>query len=60
MLGPLTGNIATHHVGFSAVDVTVWIALCGWFLMAVGRNLKGNLIPVKDPTLGLSLAHEVQ
>lgn len=58
--GPLTGNPAFHHVGFSAVDITVWIGLIGVLLFAIGRNLKGNLIPVKDPTLPLSLAHEVQ
>ena len=57
--GPFMGNIAYHHVGFSAVDVTVWIGLVGVLLIGIGRNLKGNLIPVKDPTLGLSLAHEV-
>jgi hypothetical protein len=56
--GPLTGNIALHHVGFSPVDITVWIALIGVLLAGFGRNLTGNLIPVKDPTLGLSLAHE--
>jgi len=58
--GPLTGSVSQHHVGFSPVDITVWIALCGVFLVGVGRNLKGNLIPTKDPTLPLSLAHEVQ
>jgi hypothetical protein len=58
--GPLAGNPALHHVGFTAVDVTVWIGLIGVFLVGVGRNLKGNLIPIKDPTLPLSLAHEVQ
>jgi len=58
--GPLTGNTAYHHVGFSPVDVTVWIGLVGVFIAALGRNLKGNLIPIKDPTLPLSLAHEVQ
>jgi hypothetical protein len=42
------------------VDITVWIALIGVFLIGLGRNLKGNLIPTKDPTLPLSLAHEVQ
>jgi hypothetical protein len=56
--GPLTGNIALHHVGFSPVDITVWIALIGVLLAGFGRNLTGNLIPVKDPTLGMSLAHE--
>ncbi len=58
--GPLTGSTAMHHVGFSPVDITVWIALVGVFLIGVGRNLKGNLIPTKDPTLPLSLSHEVQ
>jgi hypothetical protein len=56
--GPLTGNTAYHHVGFSALDITVWIGLIGVLLFGFGRNLQGNLIPVKDPTLGLSLAHE--
>jgi len=57
--GPLMGNVALHHVGFSPLDITVWIGLAGVLLAAIGRNLKGNLIPVKDPTLGLSLSHEV-
>ena len=59
-LGPMMGNTAYHHVGFSALDITTWIGLCGVFLAAIGRNLTGNLIPIKDPTLGLSLNHEVQ
>jgi hypothetical protein len=28
------------------------------FLIGVGSKLKGNLIPIKDPTLPMSLAHE--
>ncbi|HEY3806272.1 MAG TPA: hypothetical protein VGL61_26895 [Kofleriaceae bacterium] len=56
--GPLAGPISLHHVGFTAVDITTWLALIGFFLVGTGRGLKGNLIPVKDPTLGLSLAHE--
>jgi hypothetical protein len=56
--GPLTGNIAYHHVGFTWVDITVWFGLIGVLLFGFGRNLQGNLIPVKDPTLGLALAHE--
>jgi hypothetical protein len=59
-LGPLTGNPVLHQVGFTAVDVTVWLGLVGVLLIGIGRNLKGNLIPIKDPTLPLSLAHEVQ
>ena len=42
------------------MDITVWLALVGVWIFAVGRNLRGNLIPIKDPTLPLSLAHEVQ
>lgn len=57
--GPLTGNLAYHHVGFTPTDITVWIGLIGVLLIGIGRNLKGNLIPVKDPTLPLSLSHEV-
>jgi hypothetical protein len=56
--GPLMGPIAHHHVGLSAVDFTVWLALVGVMLIGIGRNLTGNLIPIKDPTLGMSLAHE--
>jgi hypothetical protein len=56
--GPLTGNTAFHHVGFSPLDITVWIGLIGVLLVGFGRHLHGNLIPVKDPTLGLSLSHE--
>lgn len=56
--GPLMNQIALHHVGFTPLDITVWLALVGVLLVGIGRNLTGNLIPVKDPTLGLSLAHE--
>jgi hypothetical protein len=56
--GPLSGPIALHHVGFSPVDVTVWLALVGFLLAGIGRGLTGNLIPVKDPVLGMSLNHE--
>jgi hypothetical protein len=57
--GPLMGAISRHSVGLSLVDFTVWIALIGVLLIGIGRSLKGNLIPVKDPTLGMSLGHEV-
>jgi hypothetical protein len=56
--GPLMGNVALHHVGFSPVDITVWLGLVGVLLAGIGRGLTGNLIPTKDPTLGMSLAHE--
>jgi len=56
--GPLMGAVPLHHVGFTPIDITVWIGLVGLLLVGIGRNLTGNLIPVKDPTLGMSLAHE--
>ena len=56
--GPLAGEIAHHTVGFHALDITVWLGLIGVLLFGIGRNLRGNLLPIKDPTLGLSLAHE--
>jgi hypothetical protein len=57
--GPLMGAISHHTVGLTAVDFTVWIAMIGVLMLGIGRSLKGNLIPTKDPTLGMSLAHEV-
>ena len=42
-------RLALHHVGFSLLDVTVWLGLVGVFLIGVSRELTGNLIPVKDP-----------
>jgi hypothetical protein len=56
--GPLMGSISQHHVGFTPIDITVWLGLCGVLLVGIGRGLTGNLIPTKDPTLGMSLAHE--
>ncbi len=56
--GPLMGPLSHHHVGLSALDFTVWIGLVGVLIAGIGTKLTGNLIPVKDPTLGMSLAHE--
>ena len=57
--GPLTGDPATYTVGFSAVDLTTWFALMALFIGAIGTALgKGKLVPVKDPRLGICLAHE--
>lgn len=56
--GPLMGNPAVHMVGFSTVDVTLWFAMVGVFLFAVGRAMTGNLLPVKDPHLPASLSFE--
>lgn len=58
LTGPLMGDPALHTVGFAAVDVTMWLAMIGVFLFAVGRNMSGNLIPVKDPQLPKSLSFE--
>jgi hypothetical protein len=57
-VGPLMGPLESHHVGFTPLDITLWLAMCGVFLIGVGRNLTGNLIPIKDPTLPRSLGHE--
>ena len=52
-------SVLLHPVQkLTPLDITVWIALIGILLVGIGRNLTGNLIPTKDPTLGLSLAHE--
>ncbi|MBK9071215.1 MAG: hypothetical protein IPL79_09480 [Myxococcales bacterium] len=57
--GPLTGDPAAYTVGFTAVDVTTWFALMALFVGAIGTALgKGKLVPVKDPRLGICLAHE--
>lgn len=56
--GPLMGSPAVHAVNFAAVDLTVWIALIGVLLFAIGRAMTGNLIPVKDPHLPASLSFE--
>lgn len=56
--GPLSGDPLMHTVGFSAVDVTIVIALVGILVAAVGKNMKGNLIPTRDPMLPLSVKHE--
>jgi hypothetical protein len=56
--GPLMGDPTVYTVGFSPVDVTMWLCMIGVFLFAVGRNMVGNLIPVKDPTLPSSLSFE--
>ena len=56
--GPLTGNPVDHHVGFSAVDITLFISMVGVLIAGIGQGLKGNLVPVKDPMLGPSLGFE--
>jgi hypothetical protein len=56
--GPLAAHVADNHVSLAAVDILLPVALLLLFVGAVIRSMKGNLIPVKDPTLGASLAFE--
>ncbi len=56
--GPLQGDPALHKIDFNAVDITLWIAMVGLFLAGIGKVMKGNLLPIKDPKLGESLAFE--
>ena len=56
--GPLQGDPALHKVGFHFVDITTWLALVALFIAGIGKVMKGNLLPIKDPKLGQSLAFE--
>ena len=56
--GPLTGPVSNDAVNFNVGDVVAWFGVIALFIGAIGRGMKGNLIPVKDPNLGASLAHE--
>jgi hypothetical protein len=56
--GPLTGPLSAHDYHFAASDLLSLIAFFALFLAAVGSRMKGNLVPVKNPTLGASLAFE--
>ena len=56
--GPLQGDPALHTIGFSMVDITLWLAMVALFIAGFGKAMKGNLLPVKDPKLGQSLAFE--
>jgi hypothetical protein len=56
--GPLMGDHSLNMVGFSPVDVTMWIAMIGLFLLGIGRSMTGNLIAVRDPHLPASLSFE--
>ncbi len=57
-MGPLAGDPELHKVGFHFMDVTLWLAMVGLFLAGVGKAMKGNLMPIKDPKLGECLAFE--
>lgn len=56
--GPLNGPIASHAYKFAATDALLLIAMFALFIGAIGRQMKGNLLPVKDPQLSASLAFE--
>jgi hypothetical protein len=58
VVGPLSGPVAVHTYKFAITDVLLLVAMVGLFVGAVGRQMKGNLLPVKDPNLGASLAFE--
>ena len=48
-----------HHFTFHAMDVTAFLGIGGLFVAyAAWVGSRGNLIPVKDPNLGKSLAFE--
>jgi hypothetical protein len=56
--GPLTGPLANYNYHFAFSDWTLMLGLFALFIAAVGRKMKGNLMPVKNPMLGASLAFE--
>ena len=56
--GPLQGDPELHKVNFHFMDVTLLLGLIGLWLAAVGKSMKGNLVPVNDPKLGECLAFE--
>ena len=58
MTGPLTGPLAAHQWTFALSDLLSLVGVFALFLAAVGSRMKGNLLPVKNPTLGASLAFE--
>ena len=52
-------NIDAHHVPLSVVDLLCWAGLVGIFVGMGARRMKGvNLVPIKDPRLGDSLAFQ--
>lgn len=56
--GPLSGPLDKHTFSIEVTDILTLVAMVLLFLGAVGRKMKGNLLPVKDPNLGSSLAFE--
>ncbi len=58
VLGPLMGDPAAHKIHFHAVDIVLLFSMIALFLAGVGRSMKGNLLPIKDPKLPESLGFE--
>jgi hypothetical protein len=60
--GPLTGPLELHQHSFGGgkgfTDLLTLAGMLLLFIGAVGRQMRGNLLPVKDPNLGASLAFE--
>jgi ABC-type proline/glycine betaine transport system permease subunit len=56
--GPLSGELSQHPYEFAITDVLLLVGMLAMFIGAVGRQMKGNLLPVKDPHLASSLAFE--
>jgi hypothetical protein len=56
--GPLTGLLEANQPQYVWHSVLIWLGMVGVFLGFVGTRMKGNLLPVKDPMLGPSLAFE--
>ena len=47
-----------HAYKFAITDVLSLLGVFVIFVAAIGRQMRGNLVPVKDPNLGASLAFE--
>lgn len=58
LMGPLFGEPQNNKVGFHAMDVTLLLAMVGLFIAGIGKTMKGNLMPIKDPKLPEALGFE--
>jgi hypothetical protein len=58
LMGPLFGEPVNNKVGFHAMDVTLLLAMVGLFIAGLGKTMKGNLMPIKDPKLPEALGFE--
>ena len=55
--GEIFGFLGPNGAGKSTT-IRLLLGLIGLWLAAVGKSLKGNLVPVNDPKLGECLAFE--